>query len=165
MRPRGAAPAVAATLAAALLALAPGPAATREGPNLARFDWSMPSRLGHRVPGERILDYPQSAAQVPGGPFVVDFDLAAPACAGGVTRAFAVRGRAVEAQRLPGPCSFRLSFEREGTYDVGVHVKGGGRDDSYSHDVVVQDFLIVAIGDSVASGEGNPDNRSPGHTE
>lgn len=47
---------------------------------------------------------------------------------------------------------------REGVFDVRLIIEdGSGRTASVTRSVVVQDWLIVSIGDSVASGEGNPD--------
>jgi lysophospholipase L1-like esterase len=133
---------------------------------LATFTWTMPSRFGHEGP-DRLLDYPQSAADVDSGPFEVDFALNEGACSPGLTRTWTVEGRKVLPEPSGRQCRFSLNFDREGQYDVRLQVEGEGHDDSSTQRVVVQDFLIVAIGDSVASGEGNPDRRSriPGRTK
>lgn len=56
-----------------------------------------------------------------------------------------------------GDCYFVGAFPKEGSYDVTLRAAAEGREsDVKTKEVVVQDWLIVAIGDSVASGEGNP---------
>jgi hypothetical protein len=130
----------------------------RAGDESASFTWKMPSRLGHHVDG--LLDYPQSAAEVTRGPFEVDFALRRAACEPGMRRQWTVEGKRARAKRASGDCAFRIVFEREGTYDVTLHIEGNKHNATSHRRVVVQDFLIVAIGDSVASGEGNPANRS-----
>jgi hypothetical protein len=52
----------------------------------------------------------------------------------------------------------RVSFKAMGTYPVRVTVTAeDGRVASVAKNVVVKDLLIVSLGDSAASGEGNPD--------
>lgn len=62
---------------------------------------------------------------------------------------------------LPGPpdgrCSIRARVRGEGVYRVEVVVARGDRVLRASRRVVVQDFLIVGIGDSNGAGEGDPD--------
>jgi len=52
-------------------------------------------------------------------------------------------------------CQFQYYFSQQGTYHVKLTISG----EPYPHeqDVTVRDFLIVSIGDSYASGQGNPD--------
>jgi hypothetical protein len=147
-------------LAGACAAAVVGIAGGQEDERLADFAWSVPSRFGHDVDGDGLLDYANSAGEVVTGPWPVRFALRDEACAPGVERDWSVGGEAVAAERDRGACAFRLEFEDEGAYDVELHVHGAGRDARSSQRVIVQDLLIVSIGDSVASGEGNPDNRS-----
>ena len=134
-------------------------AAGQENDGIADFTWSMPARYGHHVVAGKPARYPQSAAEVDSGPFPVDFELDPAACRRGVARTFRISGAEPRAQRLGKRCAFRLSFESEGAYDVELKIEGGGEDASSTQTVVVQDFLIVSLGDSFASGEGNPDNE------
>jgi hypothetical protein len=56
------------------------------------------------------------------------------------------------------PWNWRLTVPAEGKYDIFVQTRnasGGGPTQSRS--VNVRDFLVVSIGDSAASGQGNPD--------
>ena len=56
-----------------------------------------------------------------------------------------------------GLCKFLIDFDKEGTYKVRVDKQdGSGEKVPYVSTVVVQDFLIVSLGDSLATGEGNP---------
>jgi PKD repeat protein len=58
-------------------------------------------------------------------------------------------------------CKAQLSFGKEGTYRVTLTVTDAGNNTaSITKPVVVQDWLIVAAGDSGISGEGNPDAPS-----
>jgi lysophospholipase L1-like esterase len=132
-----------------------GAGAAAQAPGAADFKWTTPPRFGHYIDAKRL--YPQSAGEVNSGPFPVEFALREEACRPGVERHWSAGGDDVDAEPA-GDCKFRLSFEREGVYPVTLGVEGNGLDDSSTQRVVVQDFLIVAIGDSVASGEGNPDN-------
>jgi hypothetical protein len=63
-------------------------------------------------------------------------------------------------------CRIRHSFPAQATYpatlriiksDGSVLLDSQGRGDPFTQSIVVKDFLIVSIGDSYASGEGNPD--------
>ncbi len=55
-------------------------------------------------------------------------------------------------------CNAQLSFGKEGTYRVTLTVTDAGNQTaSITKPVIVQDWLIVAAGDSGISGEGNPD--------
>jgi lysophospholipase L1-like esterase len=166
-RGRKRARAVAAALAIGAAGVIGGTiAAGQDDDGAAEFTWAMPLRYGATVTGG-LIEYPQSAEAVGGGPFEVDFTLRPAACRPGGKRELAVEGEPLAAQRL-GPqqgvpedeCVLRARFEREGSYDVELHVEGNGDDATATQTVVVQDLLIVAIGDSIASGEGNPIRRS-----
>jgi len=54
-------------------------------------------------------------------------------------------------------CQARLTFPAEGSYSASVTVTGPAGTDIATETVVVEDLLIVGLGDSAASGEGNPD--------
>ena len=60
----------------------------------------------------------------------------------------------------PTGCKFSYGFAKEGTYQVELEMRDsttGAVIGTKSREVIVQDWLIVSLGDSVASGEGNPD--------
>ena len=62
-------------------------------------------------------------------------------------------------------CIITLNFPAQGTYTVRMEVRDpagnvvpAGRDPAYfEQEVIIKDYFIVSIGDSLASGEGNPD--------
>ena len=59
-------------------------------------------------------------------------------------------------------CYFTYDFATQGTYAVTMTVTSSdGTSVSFPQEVYIKDYLIVAIGDSLASGEGNPDIPMP----
>jgi hypothetical protein len=59
---------------------------------------------------------------------------------------------------IGSPGRFTADFPSQGTYSVHLTVTDAyGQTDSKTRDVVVKDYLIVSIGDSIAAGEGAPD--------
>ncbi len=93
------------------------------------------------------------------GPWEVDFRIVGDACAGGGARySWEIDGGPVAMEGADGPCSFRHLFPAEGEHTVRLVADLGGRQLSETRTVDVQDWLIVSIGDSVASGEGVPED-------
>lgn len=135
--------------------------ATRQ--RLSRFSWSAPERFGHRSGGSQVIDYPQAAAQVHHGPFEIVATLQPEACTTEVTLRWTIDATPKQAERVHGRCADLLSFDDEGIYEVTLDAELHGRHQVTTHTVVIQDFLIVSIGDSVAAGEGNPINRDLRH--
>jgi len=132
-----------------------GPAAAQE----PAIDWTMPARLGPDFDGDGLIDYAGSAEEFEGleSDFAVDLAVRADLCRDGVTYVWRSPAGTITKQGPEG-CRVRQRFEQEGTYPVGLQVRDGdGRVTSYDRNVEVQDWLVVSIGDSVASGEGNPD--------
>jgi hypothetical protein len=123
------------------------------------IEWSMPDRLGVDLDKDGLVDYANSAEefeQAEDG-FAVDLRVRAGLCRDESIYAWHSAAGDVVEQGREG-CQVRQRFAREGTYRVSVEIRdAGGRVESYSRKVVVQDWLVVSIGDSVASGEGNPD--------
>jgi PKD repeat protein len=149
------------------------------GQPVADFDWSMPDRFGldaRSMSGaagpDGVLDYVvtlpgtwEEIDPVHGSPAVnpptwrVDFD--ARSSTGAIaTYRWSVDGEVVA--ELPG-ARYSHFFPAEGRYRVSLTVTGaGGASASTEHEVTVQDWLIVALGDSYASGEGVPEpTQSP----
>jgi hypothetical protein len=118
------------------------------------FTWKMPDRMGDGRPGG--LAYATKPEDVSMGPWTVSFEVTQPACSRQATYDWSVDGKVVE--RLTGGCRFAHVFPREGSHRVRLDLSGPGvTAGSIEHVVNVQDWLVVSIGDSVASGEGNPD--------
>jgi hypothetical protein len=110
------------------------------------FDYSMPDRFDK---ASLLPSYVNPAS------FQVDFALQA-GCDTQASYSWFVDGTEVH-PRSAGLCKFRVDFPKEGTFSVRVEERvPSGETLSYIAPVVVQDFLVVSIGDSLASGEGNP---------
>lgn len=116
----------------------------------ATFDWSVPARFGH-VNALGLIDYP-TPEEIAQTAWQVDFD----ACAlPGDTYTWHVDRRPVA--RVDG-CKYTHEFAAEGTYQVALHVVSTRGSAVWAEaEVTVQDWLIVSIGDSYASGEGAPE--------
>jgi len=82
-----------------------------------------------------------------------------PACDPGVRRAWRIDDRPVSGP-AGGPCETIATVPAEGTYRVALAISGPSGDHSVEGEVRAVDHLVVSIGDSVASGEGNPDRRA-----
>jgi GDSL-like Lipase/Acylhydrolase family len=119
------------------------------------FEWSIPAQFGtKRDANGRIIE--ADASEVREGPWTVRFQVAEAVCASDAAYRWRVDDRDVEARRAPG-CLFEIDFPAEGRYAVTLNVKSNRKKLAQTQDVMVEDWLIVSIGDSVASGEGVPD--------
>ncbi len=127
------------------------------------FDWTIPARYGDDANGDGITDFfgPGGTLEVIPAGFRVDFVGAG--CSGEIR--WLIEGQQVSVTDSnvvggsPATCAFSYLFPREGTYEVNLERVDGNGDvvGRATRIVIVQDFLIVSIGDSIASGEGNPD--------
>ncbi|HAX81073.1 MAG TPA: hypothetical protein DCY40_00700 [Actinobacteria bacterium] len=154
------------------------PVTPQPGPAALGVEWSMPDRFGADADGNGRIDFPNTTAYVhnrasgcapcPLPSFAVHLEAVGPA-----TAAIAAYTWTITAATLPQPIvaeSAAPSLEvalPEGDYSVAVvgevpllftavRIRGGGA-------ITVEDLLVVAIGDSYASGEGNPEmRRGPG---
>jgi hypothetical protein len=140
-----------------LLALPPNASAAPR----AVLDWSMPARLHGDDQGRVAFTIGADASVYSdGGLEPRRLEVVLDACrsrAGGsaIERYVWVIGTQTIATRS---CQRKVGFPREGVYDVRLIVedRDGGKTELVEQ-VTVQDWLVVSIGDSVASGEGNPD--------
>jgi hypothetical protein len=126
-----------------------------QGPTAA-FDWTVPPRYGLDVaPADGVIDAFTDPAAISPATWHVDFD----ACAstGSIVQyRWSIDGAFVrEVSQCDG---FAYEFPAEGAYTVALEViDQDGAHSVRAQTVVVQDWLIVAWGDSYGSGEGNPD--------
>src|SRR5688572_10425188 len=118
------------------------------------FTWSMRARFGNDADGDGVMDYTYDPAYVNATIFTVKFKgCPAPGTGLGNDYAWEIDGTPLP---LTG-CMF--------SYDLtpGIHhvkftaTPAVGMGHVYEEDILVRDILIVSLGDSIASGEGNPD--------
>ena len=136
--------------------------ASQAGPT-ANFQWSMPERFGP-LDDDGLVDYhwdgeTETYAQdyVNPNSWPVNFNACASSGGSSTISSFALE---IGGQLIPkgGLCAFSHEFPTLGTYPVKLVVTtSDGQSASAQMDVAVKDLLIVSIGDSFASGEGNPD--------
>jgi PKD repeat protein len=145
-------------------------ASAAEDPN-ASFDYTMPDRFGLDENGDGLTDYVAGTTDHPGpvqvdpGSWHVDLD----AC--GSTDGAELTWRVVDQPDPAHPLTvtqggeecddFDLEVPAEGTYRVALTATKDGVSTTTTVPVVVQDWLIVSLGDSYGSGEGVPDREIP----
>ena len=112
------------------------------------LDWSVADRLQ----GPATID---EAAPAKPLPVRVDVDVEGPCPSQAV---FELDGAHVAASRTTGRCGFNLPPTQPGHHELTLTAG----DQHASTEIDLRDLLVVSIGDSVASGEGNPD--AGGHT-
>src|SRR4051812_46863971 len=147
-------------------------------PPPASFDYSMPDRFGMDSNGDGLMDYytpsdfcaeDNAATCVHRGPtnpnpinpssWHVDLDACASAIAQGAnaTYVWQVVGGVGTISGGPGCNQWDLTVPTEGKYTLQLTLTSSLGTATVTRDVIVQDFLIVALGDSYGSGEGSPD--------
>jgi PKD repeat protein len=147
------------------------PAATAaEGPS-ASFDYTMPDRFGLDENADGLTDYVAGTTDHPGSvevdPATWHVDLDACASTDGAALEWRVVDQPDEAAPLTvtkngdGCDDFDLDVPDEGTYRVELTATKDGVSSRTTVPVVVQDWLIVSLGDSYGSGEGVPDIEIP----
>ena len=128
------------------------------------FDWTMPDRFGLDEDGDGLTDYFTTVESVSPDGWRVDFD----ACGsdGQITSFdWSISGILIDGTdtRSVSSCSgFFYEFPIEAPYNVVLTTRDNqGNSASSSQTVIVQDWLIVGIGDSVGSGQGSPEISIP----
>jgi hypothetical protein len=133
----------------------------------ANFDWNMPDRFGFDRDGNGIIDYHYSKNDLdpPLGYYFVSFD----GCSslGGsspiISYTWTIKRDRLTTTIVENTCKMTSPVSlQEGPYLVTLTVGAqNGQTDTVTRTVVVKDIFIVSIGDSYASGEGNPDQPRP----
>lgn len=141
------------------------------------FDWSVPERFGLDDDGDGRLDVPNTLEYV--------LNLGAGDCSGGCAGVIPVFNVVLDATEVKlvdsssrivpiekyewtfageeevkldaGESSQAVVSLPEGRFEVTLEIRGGGQLRTLDGVIEVSDILIVSIGDSFASGEGNPD--------
>jgi hypothetical protein len=150
--------ALAVIVTTAVLPIASGAAYAADA--TAAFDWEMPARTGLDANEDGVIDARVTRAQIDPASWQVNFNACGSTPSDGAT---VVRYRWL-IDRYPigngGPqCGgFTYYFPEEGVYEVTLDIlDSAGNEAHLIRDIAVQDFLVVALGDSYASGQGNPD--------
>ena len=141
------------TAAAAIVVAVFGTLAPAWAAPMAVFDWSRPDRY-RDLNADGFRD-PSTTAEQVGAPFTVAVDACGSDGDGSSITQYQWRSAAFDAVDT-AECAATLSFGAEGTHSVTLTVVTEQGTASVTQDVVVNDLLIVALGDSYASGEGNP---------
>jgi hypothetical protein len=122
----------------------------------------MPGHLGADENNDGLIDYANSAAEFKEEEdqrkgFEVDFTVRRDLCEKDATYTWASTAGTIVASGGKG-CEVSQRFQSEGEYQVQLSIwSPAGRTARFDRMITVQDWLVVSIGDSVASGEGNPD--------
>lgn len=136
------------------------------------FTWSVPPRYGLNETPDGLMDTYWNASTFSYDPAYIYPDHWSMQFNGCQTAEDAESGASttntytwsLDGRTFTGPkCNFIYNepgFSAQGTYPVTLTVAyGDGTTASFQQDVYIKDYLIVAMGDSLASGEGNPDIR------
>jgi hypothetical protein len=130
-------------------------AQAQAAPPAAAIGWSVPDHFGSRTDGRGLIVEDQPG-DVRKGPWPIELRARGAACAADGRYSWSVPA-GVDLPVQTGPCLFRASFPHEGVYQVRLDAEANGERFRLKRAIVVQDKLIVSIGDSVAAGEGIPD--------
>jgi hypothetical protein len=117
---------------------------------LPEFDYTMPARY---------LDAALDPAYANPKGYTVAFKVRNGDCDRNATYTWFAAGKELKAVQGATRCDYSVDFNKEGTYLVRAEQKASASTEeptTFTKEVVVQDFLFAALGDSAASGEGNP---------
>jgi hypothetical protein len=128
------------------------------------LDWSMPDQTGVDTDGDGVVNLSPPGNPPTAGSFLTPANWRATLNACGSTRAPGygwdiTRPTGVQHIDTTG-CSATFDAP-QGTYHVVVTAKYGNGWKSFAREVTLKNYLVVSIGDSIASGEGNPDVPQP----
>ncbi len=159
--------ALAVMVTAAVLPIAAAPAHA-DGP-VAEFDWEMPARTGLDANHDGVIDVRATRSAIDPASWQVNFDacMSIPSTGESMRRHtwYVDRELIGSPDTQTSPCGgFTYYFPEEGRYEITLEVEDTSGAEAYViRDILVQDFLVVALGDSFGSGQGNPDVPIPGN--
>jgi GDSL-like Lipase/Acylhydrolase family/Abnormal spindle-like microcephaly-assoc'd, ASPM-SPD-2-Hydin/PKD domain len=153
-------------LALALLVLR---SSASSAPNAA-FTWKMADRFGldendrfGNPQPDGLVDQDTSASFVQPVAWTVHFDACQPDVdASGHTYVWTFSDGTTETRS--GQCRLSHAFGSLGSWTVQLAVTSGGKTSTTLSTITLRDYVIVSLGDSAASGEGNPDWLRPGRS-
>lgn len=117
---------------------------------LPEFDYTMPPRY---------LDAAVDPAYAHPKGYTVELKVRNGDCDRNATYTWFAAGKPLKVVQGETRCVYSVDFDKEGTYLVRVEQQASASTEeptTFTKEVVVQDFLLAALGDSAASGEGNP---------
>lgn len=125
-----------------------------------KLAYKMPARFGEKAGNGYVVNSEFGATSKPKEitPPSWRVEISVQDCPKAARYTWTVDGKRVTADRAD-TCTFWIEFPKEDTYHVAVTVRlldGSGRQEAGSLSVKVQDWLVVGLGDSLASGEGAP---------
>lgn len=124
--------------------------------NIMPFEWSMPDRLlmNPAITDVNVPQYDAAVEIMPVGGWTVNFNACGVSTSTIASYQWSVDG--VVATTVTA-CEFSHQFPEEGSYHVSLTVTDNVGDTAVIEETItVQDWLIIAMGDSYGSGEGNP---------
>ncbi|NHC13648.1 Calx-beta domain-containing protein [Motilibacter deserti] len=127
------------------------------------FSWAMADRIGQDADGDGRVDYDTSPGYLNPTSWKATFDAcAAPAVkdrGAGTQVVWTVKGGPLDRTVATG-CKTEQQFPSLGSYAVTATI-AGDPGATTAQTVTLKDVFLVSVGDSVASGEGNPDTVGP----
>ncbi len=145
-------------LACAVTGLRPAVAAADSSLRPLQVDWRMPDTYGSaELRDAQGLPEATPPSEVGNGPWHVDLEV--PGCDPAASYSWSVDGRPIAPKRRG--CAFSAyAFPTLGRYTVEVRTTIAGQQYEGREKIAVEDWLIVSLGDSVASGEGVPERNA-----
>lgn len=120
----------------------------------AEMEWTVLDRFGGDVRGAGVVEDEDPLTPEAIDAFAVRVVPSAATCEALDRARWTVDGQPARAERAPGAtCSAVLRVQGQGEHLIAVDAEGVAPETAR---VAVEDELVVALGDSVASGEGNP---------
>ena len=141
------------------LTLGPGSAPPPSGSSALLLSYTVPARFGLDADHDGLTDYVTTAAQVSPREWTATIEVRRKgrSCDPTATYTWTIDGREVDFDPS-GTCLFTYEhFSQLRKYRIGVTTSTAGGKATGSLRLDLKDFLIVGLGDSNGSGEGNPD--------
>jgi hypothetical protein len=128
-------------------------------PIQADFSWSMADRYGLDLNRNGLIDLPNSKSYVNPSAYVVKLDASSTASPLAVTAyRWTISGAGLSVPLVGSGQKLSARIPKLGEYTVNLEVEdSAGGKATCSQSILAKDVVIVQLGDSYASGEGNPE--------
>ncbi|HXI59802.1 MAG TPA: FG-GAP-like repeat-containing protein [Polyangia bacterium] len=126
---------------------------------MVAFDWNMPPMTGVDTDFDGVVNLsPPGNPPTPGSYIPTSWRVILDACASTPSASYQWTFTSPSLPSMQSnTCATPYDFPAQGSYHVTLTAQYGNTSRSVSHDVSVKNYLVVSVGDSVASGEGVPD--------